>query len=151
MEEKKDPKEFLKNLENDFKRKITFWNNIIDKLSNKINDDIKYTLDLTAEATSQRQILIEERTHYYFTLYKNIPSLKLKKKELFEWYSSKYQFKTNGSEKTKLIEADMSYFDAKLEYIQNYINFLTETLKTIDNIIYSTKNKIDLYNITGLD
>jgi hypothetical protein len=84
-------------------------------------------------------------------MYRDLPKLKQIRKNYFEHYSGKYPYKVNGTEKQKLIDADVAYQDAKMDFLQNYINFLSESVKTIDHIIYSVKNKIELYNATGLD
>lgn len=155
MSDKKDKNLELKKkldlIQKEIENKIKFWNGEISKLSKQINCELKESINVNAEAISNRQILIDERTQYYFKLYKHIPSLKVLKKQYFEWYSTQYAIKINGTEKNKLIEADMAYYDAKIDYLQNYINFLTDSVKTVDHIIYSMKNKIDLYNATGLD
>jgi hypothetical protein len=150
-EEKIDYEKILEKLETDLITKQKRWNDIIEKLSGKITCELKKSIDLSAEATAQRQLLLDERTNWYYKMYKDLPKLKQMKKKYFEWYSTKYPIKVNGTEKTKLIEADTAYQEAKMEFIQNYINFLTESIKTIDHVLYSIKNKIELYNATGLD
>lgn len=127
------------------------WNNIIFNLTKKLKDELKYMTEFSAELLYYRQLLIEERTKLYYFLYQEIPKIKKLYKKYFEWYSVKYPIKINASQKEKLIESDMSYFNYRLEYYQNYINFLSDSIKTIDNLIYSVKNKIDLYNITGME
>lgn len=149
--EKIDYEKILDKLETDLSKKMDDWNKIIDKLAKKINCELKLSIDLSAETVSYRQMINEERTHYYFIMYKDLPKLKKLRKTYFEHYSTKYPIKVNGSEKAKLIDADVAYHEAKMDYIQNYINFLSESLKTVDHIIYSVKNKIELYNATGLD
>lgn len=151
MSEERDYESILEKLQSDLYNKQKKWSNTIDKLSDKITCDLKKSIELSAEATSQRQILIDERTHWYFKMYKDLPKLKQIRKKYFEYYSGKYPFKVNGTEKQKLIDADVSWQEAKMDYLQNYINFLTESIKTVDHIIYSVKNKIELYNVTGLD
>jgi len=151
MSEKIDFDKILNNLFVDFTKKQKAWSNTIEKLANRITCELKKSVDLSADATSQRQLLIDERTQYYFKMYKDLPKLKQIRKSKFEFYSGKYPYKTNASEKQKLIDADVCYQDAKMDYIQNYINFLTESIKTVDHVIYSVKNKIELYNATGLD
>lgn len=151
MAEEVDYEKILEKIEAELRLSEDKWNKLVEKLSNSINCELKKTLDLAAEATAYRQMAIEERTNYYFKMYKDFPKLKNMKKKHFEFYSTKYPIKTNSTEKVKLIEADCAYYDAKMDYLQNHINFLTETIKTIDNVIYSVKNKIDLYNATGLD
>lgn len=150
-DEKIDYEKILEGLETEFLAKQKSWNEIIEKLSGKITCELKRSIDLSAEATSYRQILIDERTKWYFKMYRDLPKLKQMKKKYFEWYSTKYPIKVNGTEKTKLIEADVCWQESKMEFLQNYINFLTESIKTVDHIIYSVKTKVDLYNATGLD
>jgi len=146
-----DYEKILEKLESDLVANQKRWNDIIEKLTKRINCELKKSIDLTAEATSYRQMLNEERTHYYFKIYRDMPKLKKLRKTYFEHYSTKYPIKVNSTEKTKLIDADVAYHEAKMEYLQNYINFVSESMKTVDHIIYSVKNKIELYNATGLD
>lgn len=150
-EEKVNYDEIIEKLENEFIEKQKKWNSIVEELTSKINCELKYSVELSAEAISKRQIILEERTFWYYKMYKDLPKLKQLRKKYFEWYSAKYPYKINSSEKAKLIEADMAYQETKMECIQNYINFLTETIKTVDHIIYSVKTKVDLYNLTGLE
>lgn len=141
----------LEVIEKDLLNREKTWNETISKLSRKISCELKETIELSAEAISQRQILIDERTQYYFKIYKQMPKLKQERKKLFEYFSTKYAIKANGTEKTKLIEAEMAYHDACMEYYNNHIQFLNDSIKSVDHIIYSVKNKIELYNATGLE
>ena len=149
--EKIDYEKILEKLETDFIKKQERWNLVIEKLTGKITCELKKSIDLSAEATAQRQLLLDERTNWYYKMYKDLPKLKQMRKKHFEWYSTKYPIKINSTEKKKLIEADLAYQDAKMDYLQNYINFLTDSIKTVDHVIYSVKTKVDLYNATGLD
>jgi len=146
----KDFSDILMNLENKLKNIEKIISEKITQLTNKINCELKETIDLSAEATSYRQYIVDIRTEFYFKLYKEIPKLKQLKKSRYEYYFTKYPIKTNSSEKTKLIESDVAYHEAKMEIYQNHINYLTESLKTVDHVIYSVKNKIELYNATGI-
>jgi hypothetical protein len=134
-----------------YEEKQRLWNITIEKLSKNINCELKKSIKVTADTNCQRQIMIDERTKEYYKVYKNMPKLKKMKKTLFEYYSSKYPYKSNGAEKQRLIEADVSYQDANMDFLLNYINYLTDSLKSFDQILYAMKNKIDLYNATGLD
>jgi hypothetical protein len=155
MENNEKPKlsnnDIIKKLESDLTSIEKIWNTDIENLAKRINNELKDCINLSAEAISIRQRLVDEKTNYYYKIYHNMPALKQLHKEKFEYYSLKYQIKTNGSEKLKLIESDLAYHDAKMDLLQNHINFLSESIKTMDNIIYSIKNKIELYNIIGLD
>jgi hypothetical protein len=150
-DEKIDYNDILIKLENKLKKIEEITSKKINELTGKINCELKETIDLSAEATSYRQYLIDIRTDFYFKIYKEMPKLKQLKKSRFEYYSTKYPIKTNSTEKTKLIDADIAYHEAKMEFYQNHINYLTESVKTVDHVIYSVKNKIELYNATGLN
>jgi len=151
MAEENKFEQILEKLETDLNKLEELTSKKIKELSSKINCELKFTIDLSADATSYRQLLIDDRTHFYFKIYRDMPKLKQLKKKHFEFYSTKYPIKVNSTEKTKLIESDVAYHEAKFDYYQNHINFLTESIKTVDNVIWSVKNKIDLYNATGLD
>jgi len=149
--EKNTPESVLDKLEIELHKQELDWNSKIDALSKKINHEIKYSIELSAEAVSYRQILLEERTQVYYKIYKAMPKIKQLEKVKFEYYSTKYQIKINSTEKNKLIESDLSYHTAKMDFLQNHINYLTECIKNIDHIIWSVKNKIDFYNISGIN
>lgn len=143
--------EKLSKIVEEFSKKQNVWNKDINSLSSKINSELNKLIELSAESISKRQILIEERTKMYYKIYLDLPKIKNSKKKYFEFYSTKYQIKTNSGDKNKLIDADVGYLEAKLDCIENYILFLTESIKTLDHIIWSVKNRIELYNISGLD
>ena len=153
-EEKKEPidnNDLLLKLEAELSERQERWNIVMETLSKKINYELKNCIELSAEAISYRQMMLEERTHQYYRFYRLTAKLKELQKARFEFYSVNYQIKTNSTEKNKLIESDLAYHDARLEYIQNYINYMTECIKGVDHIIWSVKNKIDFFNISGLD
>jgi len=141
----------LEKLEKELSVSEKKWNEIIEKLSGRINCELKKSIDLSAEATAYRQMLIDERTTFFFKMYKDMPKLKKLRKKHFEFYSTKYPIKVNSTEKTKLIDSDVCWHECKMDYLQNHINFLSDSIKTVDQVLYSIKNKVDLYNATGLD
>jgi len=139
----------LEKVQDELTKKQNLWNNKIEELSTRINNELSSAINESAIAISYRQILLEERTQMYYSMYKSMPRIKLEHKRLFEHYSMNYAIKINGTEKQRLIEADMCQFEHKMSILQNYITFLTETIKNVDNIIYAIKNKVDFYNISG--
>ena len=151
MSENIDYEKILEHLEKELHKDEIKWNKIVDTLAKKITNEIKESIDLSAEAISYRQMLLEERTQCYYKIYRSMPKLKQLRKSKFEYYSTRYQIKTNSTEKVKLIDADLAYHEAKLEFIQNHNNFISESIKNVDHVIYSVKNKIEMHNITGLD
>jgi len=142
--------QILQNIEDELVKLEEITTKKIKSYANRINCELKESIDLSADATSYRQYLIDDRTHFYYKLYREMPKLKKMKKTHFEFYSTKYPIKVNSTEKRMLIEADISYYETKIDYYQNHIDFLTDTVKTIDHVIYSVKTKVELYNATGL-
>lgn len=149
--DRKTPEEILNIQENYYHERQEYWNKELEKLSFKINGELKDTILLSAETISYRQILLEERTNQYYKMHKSMIKYKEFNKQRVEFYLKEYQFKVTGPEKKILLDADMKNFDCRMEYSQNYINFLTETIKNIDHIIWSVKNKIELYNLTAIE
>ena len=148
---KKTPDEALHEIETYYSERQEYWNKELEKLSYKINGELKDTILLSAETISYRQILLEERTNQYYKMHKSMIKYKEFNKQRTEYYLAEYQYKVTGPEKKILMEADMRHFDCRMEYSQNYINYLTETIKNIDHIIWSVKNKIELYNLTAIE
>ena len=77
--------------------------------------------------------------------------IKKLQKEKFEYYCVQYKIKTNASEKSKLIEADISTYTHKVNVYEIHVEYLKETKKNLDNIRWAIKNKLELYNQLGID
>jgi hypothetical protein len=125
------------------------WKSIVSNLSERLRGDIKFIIDIQAESISHRQTIVEEIKTYSIKIYKLVQKMKLKTKERFEFYATSYQVKTSGTEKLKLIEADLSEYQLFINELDEHVNFLRETIKNLDLINYSVKNKIELTNILG--
>ncbi len=54
--------------------------------------------------------------------------------------------KMNKGEKDLIISGELSEFELTVELLSNVIDFLKESIKTIDHTLYSVKNRIDLFN-----
>lgn len=147
----KTPEDQLDELENNLSEKREKWNKRIINLSERINGDIKDCILVEAEALSFRQIINEDIHQYTYKLIKLNSKMKAFEKNKFEFYATKYKLKTNSGEKTKLISADLAWYSAKMDLIDSCVTFLQETRKTVDHVIWSIKNKIEIFNITGLD
>ena len=149
--QQEDAKKKLDALIVDLQKKEAIWCGVVEELAGKIKGELTSNLiDVTAEVTSQKVILGEERSQFYYQIYMLMPIIKVKEQESMEFYSTRCAIKLNGTEKSKMIEAEVSYYKAKVDLMQNYILFCTEMLKNIDNINYAIKNKVDFYNISRL-
>jgi hypothetical protein len=125
------------------------WKAIIDNLTERLRGDIKYIIDVQAEAISHRQTVVEEVKNYSVKIYKLVQKMKVLTKARFEFYATSYQVKTSGTEKLKLIEADLSEYQLFINELDEHVNFLREVAKHLDGVSFGIKNKIELANILG--
>jgi hypothetical protein len=138
----KTSEEMLKSVKN--------WSSIVAGLSNRIKDDhLKDLVDIQAEAISHRQLVVEEIRKYSVRIHKLVQKMKVLHKSKFEFYATSYQVKTNGTEKLRLIEADLSEYQSFIDEMDEHVNFLRDTAKNLESLNYSVKSKIELYNIIG--
>ena len=125
------------------------WKLIVINLTNRLKGDIKDVTDIQAEAISHRQSVVEEIRTYSVKIYKLVQKMKVLTKQRFEFYATSYQVKTSGTEKLRLIEADLSENQLFINELDEHVNFLRETSKNLESINYSVKSKIELANILG--
>jgi hypothetical protein len=135
--------------ENSYKESMSKWDGIIYNLNEKSRGDLKESLVLQADCIIYRQKLNEEISQKKYLFIIENSFYKRKKREKDEYFLIKY-IKTNEIKK-KYEEVDLDKLDINLFNIKEYINFLISTRKRIDNFLYSIKNKITVYEITGLD
>ena len=144
-EEKDSRKEISKKMIDSTKQ----WKSIVNDLTKRLSGDIKFVIDIQAEAISHRQSVIEEIKIYSVKIYKLVQKMKVLTKARFEFYATSYQVKTSGTEKVKLIDADLSEYQLFINELDEHVNFLRDTSKNLEAINYSVKSKIELANILG--
>lgn len=125
------------------------WKGLVNNLTEKLKDDIKYAVDVQAEAISQRQNVVDEVKTYSVYIYKLMQKMKILTKARFEFYATSYQVKTSGTEKLRLIESDLSEYQLFIDELDEHVIFLRETSKNLESINFGVKNKIELANILG--
>ena len=125
------------------------WNAIVKNLSARLKGDLKVIFDVKAEAISHRQSVIEEVKIYTVKIYKLVAKMKVLHKSKFEFYATSYQVKTSGTEKLRLIEADLADNQSFIDELDEHVNFLKDTSKNLESINYAIKERIELANILG--
>ena len=123
------------------------WVNKIKTLNEKMKD-LPSLDSLLNEIYSERQNACD----YYFGLL-NILG-KLSRKWKVE-YAAKYQFyKTQSqiryssdSSINNQIEADLEEIRGQIAMVETHSKYMSETIKTIDNLIYGVNNKIRIYEL----
>jgi hypothetical protein len=125
------------------------WKAKVKTLTEKLKGDIKYASDIQAEAISFRQDVVDEVKVYAVKIHKLMQKMKVLEKQRFEFYALSYQVKTSGSEKVKLINADLAAYQEFIDEMDEHVNLLRDTSKNLESINYAVKSKIELANILG--
>ena len=114
--------------------------------------DLKKLIDLQILIFADREIILEKKSRLVMSKIKIDKNIREKKKKAF------VNAKTNSDILLKSYNDINIYIDAeltgemeKLELIEMQINFLIETIKTIDSVIFGIKNRIELERILNGD
>ena len=117
----------------------------IEKLSN-----LKTLKEAQVNMLSLRQRLLEDN----HTLFEHITSLRKKYRDdrsaELENLSRNLQIRYQANEKTVVLDGRTSVIKESLEIFENQVAFFTESIKTIDNIIFGIKTRIDIEKTLGL-
>jgi hypothetical protein len=117
----------------------------IEKLSN-----LKTLKDAQVNMLSLRQRLLEDN----HTLLEHITMLRRKFREEkaneMENLSKNLQLRYQSNEKNVVIDGKTSSTKEYLEIFENQINFYNDSIKTIDNIIFGIKTRLDIEKTLGL-
>ena len=117
----------------------------IEKLSN-----LKTLKDAQVNMLSLRQRLLEDN----HTILEHITMLRKKfrdeKAEVMENLSKNLQLRYQSNEKNVVIEGKTSSTKEYLEIFENQVSFFNESIKTIDNIIFGIKTRLDIEKTLGL-
>lgn len=117
----------------------------IEKLSN-----LKTLKDAQVNMLSLRQRLLEDN----HTLLEHISVLRKKfrdeKAKEMETLSKNMQLRYQSNEKNVVIDGRTSAIKETLEIFENQIEFFNESIKTIDNVIFGIKTRLDIEKTLGL-
>ena len=117
----------------------------IEKLSN-----LKTLKEAQVNMLSLRQRLLEDN----HTLLEHVTLLRKKYRDErsleMENISRNLQIRYQANEKNVVIEGRTSSTKESLEIFENQISFFNESIKTIDNIIFGIKTRLDIEKTLGL-
>lgn len=106
--------------------------------------NVEDLVDVQVDLYSERQ----RATDYVSQLY--ITQSKLKKAHLAEWKKAydaltvNHDFHYNDREKAKMADEKTSATKLKLDIVQTHIDFFRETVKTVDNMIFGVKHRLEI-------
>lgn len=127
------------------------WTNIIKECSNKFKK-IEDLNDLNIDLFSYRQLLVEKKM-YISDLYNKLNRLTKKTKAFnFRELRKTENLYTKSQSDFKILLNEMdAEIDEKLQLYQDLITFFSETLNTIDRMIFAVKYRLQIYEIVEKD
>jgi len=109
-------------------------------------DTVSKITETQAMALAYRQSLSEKINFFLNKRSKETVKYKKLKQDKFIFYATGFGIKTNLSEKSILIDAHLAENDRTLELIESHVEFLRDTVKSLETLSYAIKNMVDLMN-----
>ena len=130
-------------LEERFKEERNDWNNKIITLV----ESIKHTSKLSEAQVIQlsyRQMIQDKLAEYRILHEKRQEMFDKQTTERFREYKLGYDIKLSSSETQAFVQTDCKALKLQLKMIHTQIIYFEESIKTLDNIGYAIKNKIEI-------
>ena len=130
-------------LEERFKDERTDWNGkIIDLI-----ESIKQTSKLAESQVIQlsyRQMIQDKLAEYRILHEKRQEMLDKQSVDRFREYKLSYDIKLSSSETQAFVQSDCKALKLQIKMINTQIVYFEESIKTLDNLGYAIKNKIEM-------
>lgn len=126
-----------------FKVERKEWADKISNYSQRLKD-IYSLADLLTDVYSQRQIALEYSHELMSHLIKLNKIFREKRQERHDYYSRYHDLRLDKETKNEHISQDLTNIVERKEMIQNHLDYMRETVKTIDNIGFGVKHRISL-------
>lgn len=130
-------------LEKRFKEERDKWLQDITKLV-KSSGDTSQLNEAQVFQLSYRQMCVEKICEYRVLLEKRQELFDKQCASRFREYTTNYDLKLSGSEKQLFIQSDCSELKLQIKMISVQINFFEESIKTLDNLGFAIRNKIEI-------
>ena len=130
-------------LEERFKEERTDWNNKIIELV----ETIKHTSKLSEAQVIQlsyRQMIQDKLAEYRILHEKRQEMFDKQTVDRFREYKLGYDIKLSSSETQAFVQSDCKALKLQIKMIHTQIIYFEESIKTLDNIGYAIKNKIEI-------
>lgn len=119
------------------------WKEKIQVISLQMKD-IKTLAKAQVDLFSQRQVLLE----YSYKLASIISKLnskgRVERAKKLKDYSERSDIRYGATEKTVLIEGDLTEISEKIELVESHRKFIDQTIQTVDHMLYGVKSRIAL-------
>lgn len=132
-------------LEKRFKTEREDWNNKLFDVINFIKDNKKLT-EAQVIQLSYRQIVMDKLTEYRILCDKRQESYDKLIQKRNDEYDNQSARKLSAVEKKTSLTGDYASLNRQIKLISRQINYLEETIKTLDNVGFAIKNRIEIIN-----
>jgi hypothetical protein len=130
-------------LEKRFKEERGTWLDDITRLVRSTGDTAKLN-EAQVFQLSYRQMCVEKICEYRILLEKRQELFDKQCASRFREYTTNYDIKLSGAEKQLFIQSDCSELKLQIKMISVQINFFEESVKTLDNLGFAIRNKIEI-------
>jgi hypothetical protein len=130
-------------LEERFKEERADWNDKIIKLV----ENIKHTSKLSESQVIQlsyRQMIQDKLAEYRILHEKRQEMFDKQMSDRFREYKLGYDIKLSSTETQMFVQSDCKALKLQIKMIHTQIVYFEESIKTLDNIGYAIKNKIEI-------
>ena len=130
-------------LEKRFKKEREEWNEKMFDVINSIKDNKKLT-EAQVIQLSYRQIIMDKLTEYRVLCDKRQESYDKLIQKRADAYENQSARKMSAVDKKMYLAGDYASLNRQIKLIDRQIYYLEETVKTLDNLGFAIKNKIEI-------
>ena len=121
------------------------WSEKIKNLAQSLRN--LNTLEVTiADVLSSRQMLIDQMAYINVKIKEQKSKINTRYREAYIRYFE-YDYKLGEKQKERFIENDLNDDNMILSHLENQLDFLRESVKTLDNMGFAIRNRLALKDL----
>jgi hypothetical protein len=126
-----------------FENERAEWKEKVQVLAIQMKD-IKTLAKAQVDMFSNRQVLLEYSYKLASIISKLSSRYRSDKANKLRHYSENNDVRYGSTEKTVLIEGDLTEITEKIELVESHRKFIDQTIQTVDHMLYGVKSRISL-------
>ena len=126
-----------------FENERAEWKEKVQVLAIQMKD-IKTLAKAQVDMFSSRQVLLEYSYKLASIISKLSSRYRSDKANKLRHYSENNDVRYGSTEKTVLIEGDLTEISEKIELVESHRKFIDQTIQTVDHMLYGVKSRIAL-------
>lgn len=138
-------KERILELDKKLSTQRTNWSNKIKDLAKGLKS-INQLEDVISDVLSTRQILIDNMAYINMKVKEQKATIASRYREAYIRYYE-YDYKLGEKQKERFIETDLRDENMILSHLENQLEFLKESVKTLDNMGFAIRNRLALKDL----